>query len=449
MKIILSALVLACCTSGFAKGYSPAVTARAGGYDVKFASNGTAIATPVSALPGGGIGATTNHTVQLPGGVGLPTVLTSALAAGAMLSPWGSAIGLALTAGTIGVAVLDAAMSDAKVRIAAGVLQRSDPNACTVATGCNEIRYNTGAWSMNDATACRSGIASLGGTATRTYWKNENQLCYYNFIFNGEAGSAYIEQQRRTVPAVADAYINATVPEAVAAITARSPTVAEVQALVDLNFPPVLELPVITGPASVFKGNVVMLGLDGTVTEIEERYIASFNPGVIGIGVQTKQTVTTPQKVATTTTTNPDGSQSTAVTTTPKTSSTISTSIPLPVEKPEIVTCGLPGTPACKMDETGTAKDSGTVFDKTKTDIDTAKTSAEKNITDAASIAAPTWSFAFQLPTGCAPYVTGIKGVILNVCQYQSTIHGLLSAIWAAATAFAMIGMVGRTIREA
>lgn len=114
---------------------------------------------------------------------------------------------------------------------------------------------------------------------------------------------------------------------------------------------------------------------------------------------------------------------------------------------PSTPNCGLPGSPACKLDETGTP-DGKNAFDPAKTDIDNAKTSAETNIGNAAKIAAPSWSFSFQLPTGCAPYVTGIKGVVLNVCQYQSTIHGLLSAIWAAATIFAMIGMVGRTIRE-
>ena len=116
---------------------------------------------------------------------------------------------------------------------------------------------------------------------------------------------------------------------------------------------------------------------------------------------------------------------------------------------PPTITCGLPSTPACKLDESGTPASAGTTYDASKTAIDAAKTSAETNIGGAASIAAPAWSFSFALPTGCAPYVTGIKGVVLNVCQYQSTIHGLLSVIWAAATAFAMIGMVGRTIREA
>lgn len=122
---------------------------------------------------------------------------------------------------------------------------------------------------------------------------------------------------------------------------------------------------------------------------------------------------------------------------------------PITPPKIEIDTCGLPGKPKCLIDESGTPAEVGSTFDKAKSDLDVSQTAAKAAIDSAAGIAAPTWSFTFQLPTGCAPYVTGIKGVVLNVCQYQSTMHSLLSAIWAAATAFAMIGMVGRTIREA
>lgn len=159
--------------------------------------------------------------------------------------------------------------------------------------------------------------------------------------------------------------------------------------------------------------------------------------------------ITTTTNVTNITTNNTTGAviSSTTTNSTPAITPATAPTAPVP-PVPPVETCGLPGKPACKIDETGTAPNAGTTYDATKTAIDTAKSSAETNIGGAASIGAPSWSFAFQLPTGCAPYVTGIKGVVLNVCQYQSTIHGLLSVIWAAATAFAMIGMVGRTIRE-
>lgn len=132
----------------------------------------------------------------------------------------------------------------------------------------------------------------------------------------------------------------------------------------------------------------------------------------------------------------------------PNVDTPVETTTPTP-EKLDIETCGLPGKPKCLIDETGTPADKAESFEPAKTELDTAKTTASDAITAAEGIAAPSWSFTFQLPTGCAPYVTGIRGFIMNVCEYQSTIHDLLSMVWAAATAFACIGMVGRTIREA
>ena len=112
--------------------------------------------------------------------------------------------------------------------------------------------------------------------------------------------------------------------------------------------------------------------------------------------------------------------------------------------------CGAPGQAVCnvKVDETGTPAGAGTTFDSSKASLDQSaadtlqKINAARDRTDG-----PSWSFTFALPTGCAPYPVGFGGVVLNVCQYQGTIHDLLSMVWAAVTAFTIIGMVGRTIR--
>ena len=113
-----------------------------------------------------------------------------------------------------------------------------------------------------------------------------------------------------------------------------------------------------------------------------------------------------------------------------------------------MITCGLPSTPACKIDEAGTPETVGKTFDQSKVDLDTNKEAQKTAIDGAQNIAVPRWTFTFQFPTGCAPYVTGLRGVILNVCAYQATIHDLMSMIWATVTVFAMISLVTRTIRE-
>lgn len=127
---------------------------------------------------------------------------------------------------------------------------------------------------------------------------------------------------------------------------------------------------------------------------------------------------------------------------------TTTTTVDKPVDE-KVITCGLPDTPKCKIDETGTPPDKGSTFTKTETDLDTQKAADIAEIAKAALIPAPAWSFSFALPTGCSSYATGIKNIVISVCSFQSTFHDLMSMIWAAVTAFAMMGMVGRTIREA
>lgn len=113
----------------------------------------------------------------------------------------------------------------------------------------------------------------------------------------------------------------------------------------------------------------------------------------------------------------------------------------------EQLNCGAPGQAPCRIDESGTG-DGKTAYDAAKTALDTNSASSKTAIDGAASITAPSWSFTFQFPTGCTPYNTGIKGFVMNPCTVQPVIHDLMSMIWAAVTAFAIIGMVGRTIRE-
>jgi len=121
----------------------------------------------------------------------------------------------------------------------------------------------------------------------------------------------------------------------------------------------------------------------------------------------------------------------------------------------EQAACGAPGQPVCavKVDESGTPTSVGTSFDAAKTSLDTSAKSTGDAIASIRDSTAngSAWTFSFQLPTGCTAYQVGqFKGVTftMNPCAYQSTIHDLMSMIWAAVTAFCIIGMVGRTIRE-
>lgn len=115
--------------------------------------------------------------------------------------------------------------------------------------------------------------------------------------------------------------------------------------------------------------------------------------------------------------------------------------------------CGAPGQPVCdvKINEGDMPKEGTTFKDANEKLDDNAKATGDHITKIQNDESKPTWSFSFQLPTGCSPYqVASFKGTAFTMdpCAYQSTIHDLMSMVWAAATAFCLIGMVGRTLRS-
>jgi hypothetical protein len=109
----------------------------------------------------------------------------------------------------------------------------------------------------------------------------------------------------------------------------------------------------------------------------------------------------------------------------------------------EVVTCGLPGKPACKIDETGTPT-TGTI---SKDEVNASKANALAKISDIGAITAPAWSWSFSLPSACSALSVGPfagRTVSVDLCAYQSMIHDLASLIWAAFSVWACVGMVGR-----
>jgi hypothetical protein len=134
--------------------------------------------------------------------------------------------------------------------------------------------------------------------------------------------------------------------------------------------------------------------------------------------------------ITTTTTTN-DGTTTTTTNTT---------------AAPEIEVCGLPNTPACKIDETGTV-DGGTknVEAEVEAKVQEAKTAIQDPAAKFGNFPSISWTFA--LPTGCgiiptpafAPFLNGI-----DVCQFQTTFHDLMGMVWVLGGLFGAIGLFWR-----
>lgn len=116
-----------------------------------------------------------------------------------------------------------------------------------------------------------------------------------------------------------------------------------------------------------------------------------------------------------------------------------------PSEPLEIITCGLPNTPPCKIDESGTPS-SVTIPDSAVT---ASKGTALDKIGELGSVPAPAWSWSFSLPSACSPLLVGpFAGVSvdLDMCQYQPMFHDLMSLIWIGGTLWICVGIVGRTL---
>lgn len=110
----------------------------------------------------------------------------------------------------------------------------------------------------------------------------------------------------------------------------------------------------------------------------------------------------------------------------------------------DLITCGLPWTPPCKIDETGTPT----------APPDTSQQDAQDGISGIADcLANPAaclpqleLSWSFSLPSGCTPFeIPGYDMMPpLDICQWQPVIHDLMSLLWVAAGLFGAIRMVNR-----
>lgn len=117
-----------------------------------------------------------------------------------------------------------------------------------------------------------------------------------------------------------------------------------------------------------------------------------------------------------------------------------------PAEPAEDRECGLPGTPPCKLDETGTPTGEAILGPEA---IDPVVDQVEGCIANPASClpALPTLSWNFALPTNCSAIPTPAFSPALteiDVCEFQPVIHDLMSVVWMLGGLFGAIGLFWR-----
>ena len=124
---------------------------------------------------------------------------------------------------------------------------------------------------------------------------------------------------------------------------------------------------------------------------------------------------------------------------------TVTTISPENQQNQEIQTCGLPGKPACKIDEAGTPEADS--LDQSKVDqaFTPIKTCLQNPISCLPSL--PDFNWTFSLPSGCSPIpLTGFTPFIesIDICRFQPVFHDLMSMVWAAVGLFMAAGMMFR-----
>lgn len=121
--------------------------------------------------------------------------------------------------------------------------------------------------------------------------------------------------------------------------------------------------------------------------------------------------------------------------------------------KVEVETCGLPGTPPCKIDETGTPTTSNattTATENVQGNVDELGTKLEGIVSGAQKPSNIGWGVSsITFPTNCSPFSIGTARwgfFTIDLCQYQDVIHDLMSLVWVSFTLFLSVGMVFRAV---
>jgi hypothetical protein len=323
----------------FAKGPAPVIAPAGKGFQIKYASDGTPLA--VMSNTATGVKVVANAPLPISATMVVPVVITGAITGAQIAGPIGAVIGalgglvLASTPALIEMA------ARAKLRVKAdGSLEILDPNVCSVGP-CFTYRYNTPLWnggqlSTGEKPSRAAACAAVPAMKTLSFVTNPNTQgwtesngrligddCWSDTsdAHGASLGSHSIGVATQTaIPVSPVQYIPVTTQQAAAAIAQNAPTAAEVQALYDLNFPPQIPAPVVTGPARVFSGNTIEL-LSPSERRLTEEWknLDYSTPGEVKVQTEKKITVTSDGATTTTTTVNSDGSTSTATTTRPPT----------------------------------------------------------------------------------------------------------------------------------
>lgn len=198
----------------------------------------------------------------------------------------------------------------------------------------------------------------------------------------------------------------------------------------------------VTGPSTSAHAPSVTTNTDGSTITTTRTDEFSYGPNSVSV-TQKDVTTTTDASGNTVTVTDVNGAVVPATKTDTK-----------PAELPDIETCGLPGKPACKIDETGTPKaEPETKYDSKADEV---KTTIDANRTTIGGTADKPffagWSVFFNAPplAQCSPVVLpDFNGATMGSIDPCGTVDGMrtvMGYIWALGGLFMCLGMVRKVV---
>lgn len=447
LKIVIAIFVLALGWSGYASAQalpSPVFTPTVSGNAVTF-SGGTAAAANSSSLTfghaaNGAVFVESAASFRTAGGSVVPVVARSAPSALAIAKTIGSGLALASNVGMVlvaGVALYEFAKEMGfKVDDSSGalVVTKPDPSVCSSAPCLGYIGKDGKTYS-SAAASCANEMGGSGGNLPFLYAFND--ICYFGLNNIATTGHAVSQV---TVPPQPPAFTPSTVQQLQDAIASKSgwPASSKIDdALRDaVKSGAPLPLPKpsqITGPLEVSYPPTTVTNPDGSKTVTTKKEAITYVPdGAIKVDTRTDVQTLDPAG-------NPTGT------------TTITESPTAP--KPDPITCGLPGTPACAIDEAGTPKESPLTEAKIQEGTDAVK-AAHKNLTDTiVGDADKGWSWTFlgappvaQCEPVQFPAVMGVTPPVMNPCGTVDGMRAIMGWIWAFVGFYMCIGYVREVI---
>lgn len=184
----------------------------------------------------------------------------------------------------------------------------------------------------------------------------------------------------------------------------------------------------VTGPATSQGTQTQKTNADGTITTTNTTNNHTYNDN--------KVTTTTTTVTTTTTATGTPISQTTETTTKPAET------------PPEIETCGLPGKPACKIDETGTPEMAPTTNQEKIDEYKTKMDEQRDQIKQAGTGIFDSFGIFFSAPpfAACTPYTLPRDMGSVNPCPVVDGVRSVMAYIWALGALFLCVGWIREAI---